>query len=61
VRTVIAYEGQCPKCGTWFDTGGPTPFGVLCPECKRLGWSIVGVVYGDPVYGDDGECHFTTA
>lgn len=53
-KRVVAWEGQCPKCGTWFDTNGPTPFGVMCPECKRLGYSIVGVVHGNPVYNTVG-------
>ncbi len=39
-------DGVCPKCHTRFERpANPNPAGYLCPECRRLHFAVVGVVY----------------
>lgn len=41
------YEiGVCPKCDTEFEPpdGEVSRSGYLCPECKRMGFFVVGVI-----------------
>ncbi len=36
---------ECPKCQSVFeDDGKDHPAGILCPECKRLGYVSVGIL-----------------
>lgn len=40
---IIVWE--CPKCQTLFeDDGKPHPHGILCAECRRAGFEVVGVL-----------------
>lgn len=38
---------ECPKCGTCYEAepGQDYSAGVLCPECKRTGYTLVGVCH----------------
>lgn len=48
-QTVLVWE--CPKCGSWFEHDGkPHPAGILCPECRRLKYTVVGVLQPIVVY-----------
>jgi NAD-dependent SIR2 family protein deacetylase len=48
--------GICPKCDAEFDRPkNPNPAGYLCPECRRAGYAVVGVIHFRPDvewYGD---------
>ncbi len=37
---------KCCKCNTEFeDTGKDYPSGVICPICKKKGYSLVGICH----------------
>jgi len=43
--------GFCPKCHTAFEflgEGPPPEAGCLCPECKKKGYIMVGVIHFEP-------------
>jgi len=43
----------CPKCGTVFEHVGEVERdhpGFLCPECRRLGYMLLGVLHFQPTY-----------
>jgi len=41
--------GTCPKCKTDFElTGEASSAGILCPECKKKGDIILGVIHFKP-------------
>ena len=41
-------DGQCPKCNTIFERPKYIPLkhpGYFCPECRRMGYKILGIVH----------------
>jgi hypothetical protein len=41
--------GTCPKCHTSYGLTGTAPLaGVLCPNCREKGYTIVGVIHFEP-------------
>lgn len=48
------WQGQCGVCEIWFQhtertDKNPSPSGTLCPECRRLGRRLVGVINWEAV------------